>query len=51
MKITNAWKSQNKQVDRVEIRVRLGAVTVFEVNADLSSKKLRVGVLNFFWSN
>ncbi len=51
MKITNAWHSHNKNVDRIEARLRLGAVTVFELSADLSAKKWRVGVLNFFMGN
>lgn len=51
MKITNAWRSHNKQVDRIEIRMRLGAVTVYELTADLSSKKWRAGLFNFFMGN
>lgn len=51
MKITNGWRSQNKNVDRIELKVRLGAVTVFELSADLSAKKWRLGLFNFFWSN
>ena len=51
MKLTNGWRSQNKNVDRIEIKLRLGAVTVFEFGADLSDKKWRLGLFNFFWSN
>ncbi len=51
MKITNAWRSHNKNVDRIEVKVRLGAVTVFELSADLSDKNWRLGLFNFFWSN
>lgn len=51
MKITNAWRSHNKNVDRIEVRARFGAVTVFELTADLSSKTWRLGFFNFFWSN
>jgi len=51
MKLTNAWRSHNKSVDRLEVRLRLGAVTVFEASADLSDKKWRVGLFNFFLSN
>ena len=48
MKLANGWRSQNKNVDRIEMKVRLGAVTVIELMADLSAKKWRVGLLNFF---
>lgn len=51
MKLTNSWRVQNKQTDRIEARLRLGAVTVFEVTADLSSKKWRLGAFNFFLGN
>lgn len=51
MKITNAWRSHNKQVDRIEIKARFGAMTVFELTADFSDKKWRVGLFNFFVSN
>jgi hypothetical protein len=51
MKLTNGWRSQNKNVDRIEIKLRLGAVTVFELGADLSARKWRVGMFNFFLSN
>jgi len=51
MKITNAWRSQNKNVDRIEVRLRIGAVTVYELSVDLSDKKWRIGLFNFFVSN
>jgi hypothetical protein len=51
MKLTNGWRSQNKNVDRIEVKLRLGAVTVFELGADLSARKWRVGMFNFFLSN
>ena len=50
MKITNGWRSQNKNVDRIELKVRLGAITVFELSADLSAKKWRLGLFNCFVS-
>ena len=51
MKITRSWSSHNKNVDRIEARLRLGAVTVFELSADLSAKKWRIGLFNTFLSN
>jgi hypothetical protein len=51
MKLTNGWRSQNKNVDRIEVKLRLGAVTVLELGADLSARKWRVGMFNFFLSN
>jgi hypothetical protein len=51
MKITRSWHSHNKNVDRLEFRLRLGAVTVVELSADLSSKKWRIGLFNTFLSN
>jgi hypothetical protein len=35
MKLTNGWRSQNKNVDRIEIKLRLGSVTIFELGATI----------------
>lgn len=51
MKVTNAWKSRNKNLDRVEIKIRFGFITVFELSGDWSDGKWRLGLFNFFVSN
>lgn len=50
MKLTNGWRSRNKNLDRVEIKLRVGFVTLFEFSADWSDKKWRVCLLNIFLS-
>ena len=51
MKFAKSWRSHNKNVDRIEAKLRFGAVTVIELWADLSQKKWRVGLFNHSLSN
>ena len=47
MKITNSWASPNRQRDKFEIKVRISAVTLFQVSLDFSSKYYHFVFLNF----
>ena len=51
MKFINGWKATTKQVDKFDLHLRFGWVTVFEVYSDWSDKKWRVGAFNFFVGN
>jgi hypothetical protein len=51
MKIKNSWRSPNKQWDKIQINVRLGAVTIFNLDIDWSSKKFSLSIMNFKLSN
>ena len=51
MIVRNNWKVQNKQWDKFNIRVRLGKVDVFHLEADLSRKFFMVTVMNFMFKN
>jgi len=50
MKFKNSW-SKRKQWDKIQINVRLGAVTVFDLNIDWGSKKFSLSIMNFKISN
>lgn len=51
MKLINSWKSSTKQWDKIQINVRLGAVTIFNLDTDWSSKKFSLSIMNFKLSN
>lgn len=51
MKLKNSWKSSTKQWDKIQINVRLGAVTIFNLDIDWSSKKFSLSIMNFKLSN
>ena len=40
-----------KDRDRVEIKLRISVVTVFELYLDFSSGKYRLVLLNFIWES
>jgi len=46
MKTINSWKSIYKNKDRIEIKFRIGYLTIFELFFDLSDKKVRLMILN-----
>lgn len=46
MKFVNGWNSFNRQVDKFEVNVRFGWITVFEVYIDVSRREWRVTVFN-----
>ena len=50
MKFKNSWK-KTKKWDKIQINVRIGAITVFELDLDWSNKKFSLSVMNFKISN
>lgn len=46
MKFSNGWASPNKQWDKWEIRLRLGAVDVFRLKYDHSDRYFEFRILN-----
>lgn len=46
MKFLNGWKSSNKQWDRFEFRLRLGALDVIRLKYDNSDKYFEFLILN-----
>jgi hypothetical protein len=51
MKFKNSWGSKSKQWDKIQINVRIGAVTVFNLDIDWSSKTFSLSLMNFKISN
>jgi len=47
MKFKNGWNSLRKQWDKVELKVRISVLTIFELNIDISQRSLKIMVLNF----
>jgi len=46
MKKINSWKSVNKNKDRIEFKIRIGFITIFDFFYDLSDNKLRLIIFN-----
>ena len=46
MKFTSGWTSPNKQWDKWEIRLRLGAIDVLRIKYDHSDKYFEIRILN-----
>ena len=51
MKFKNSWKSNTKQWDKLQINIRVGAITVFNLEVDWSRKKFSLSEMNFKLSN
>lgn len=47
MKFTNGWKFLNKDHDRVEVKLRVSVLTIFELYWDMTQGQWRIVVLNF----
>lgn len=47
MKFLNGWKSINKQWDRHEIRIRVGALDILRLKYDNSDKYFEFMIFNF----
>jgi len=47
MKFKNGWSSLRKQWDKAELKVRISALTIFELNIDISQRNLKIMILNF----
>ncbi len=46
MKFVNGWNYLAKNRDRVELRVRIGVLTLFEVFADVGDARWSITLLN-----
>jgi hypothetical protein len=46
MKFVNGWKARNKQWDKWELRIRLGAIDVLRFKYDHSDKYFEFRILN-----
>lgn len=51
MKLKSTWGAKLKQWDKIDINVRVGAITVFPLNADWSDKLFSLSVANFKLTN
>lgn len=51
MKFINGWKNKNKQSDKINFELRIGYITIFEIHADWSDRKYRIGFFNFAVGN
>lgn len=51
MKLKSTWGAKLKQWDKIDIKVRVGAITVLHLNADWSDKLLSLSVMNFKLTN
>jgi len=51
MKLVNIWKSvfknKTKQYDKLDLTIRISALTILKIKVDLSSKYLELTILNF----
>lgn len=46
MKFTNGWASPNKQWDKWELRIRMGAIDVIRIKYDHSDKYYEIRIFN-----
>jgi hypothetical protein len=51
MTYTNGWKTANKKSTKLELKLRLGKVTVLELRYDRAKKKGAFTFLNFGLKN
>lgn len=51
MRILNSWRSPVKQFDKIDIKVRISALTLVALYCDLSSKEIKFSLLNFTIAN
>jgi hypothetical protein len=47
MRLSNGWKSPNKQWDKFELRIRIGAIDILRVKYDQSDKYFEARLFNF----
>ena len=50
MKFKNTW-TKRKQWNKIQINVRIGAITVFNLDIDWGNKKFSLSIMNFKVSN
>jgi hypothetical protein len=51
MKLRSNWRVHNKQWDKVQIRIRLSKVDVFNLEVDISRNFYMITFLNFTLKN
>lgn len=51
MKFKHSWGSKFKQWDKIQINIRIGAVTVFYLDLDWSARRFSLALMNFKISN
>jgi hypothetical protein len=51
MKFKHTWGSKFKQWDKIQINIRIGAVTVFYLDLDWSARRFSLSLMNFKISN
>lgn len=51
MKFKHTWGSKFKKWDKIQINIRIGAVTVFYLDLDWSEKRFSLSLMNFKISN
>lgn len=49
MEFINGWKSKVKQFDKIDIKLRLSFLTIFNLSYDYSKKSFEFTILNFTW--
>jgi len=49
MEIKNTWNTENKQSDKIMIKVRFGKLTLFDLNVDVSKKRFTITLANFIF--
>lgn len=47
MRLVNGWNYLYKNWDRVEFRLRISIITIFEIYLDFSDREYSITVLNF----
>ena len=47
MKFRNNWKIRNKQWNKLYLKLRLGKIDVFVLEADITSKFYMITIFNF----
>lgn len=48
MKFVNGWKYLAKDRARFQIRLRLGILSIIDIDIDVGDARWKVGLLNFF---
>jgi len=47
MKFKNGWTAVTKQFDKLQIKLRISFITVFELDLDISKRELSLTLMNF----
>jgi hypothetical protein len=47
MRLINSWASHRKDASKIDIKIRLGFITILELKYNTPLKQWRVGLFNF----